>query len=608
MNRATTSAMQNTPHLPPSSDDQRNLLIALALTALVLFAWKVLYEDPQQQQREAAKKEQQRIEQATNPDAAVIPSAAQAGLQDMATVETPMSRHDAIAAAPRVRINTPSLHGSIRLDGLRFDDLTLADYHETIDPDSPEVTLLTPRLPSEGYFAEFGWVGHGTDTPNASTRWETSHHVLSDTQPVTFHWTNAQGIRFEQEVALDEHAMFTVTRRVVNTSGTVLQLAPYSLINRTLNEEGQAFLILHKGPLGVSNDVLHEYDYDELRDGKIIDEQQRGWAGITDKYWLTALVPDQDGTPFKTTYQHYTTGSDQRYQVDMLGEPLTVAAGETATHTMRFFAGAKVVNHLDAYAETYNIPLFDRAVDFGSLYFLTRPIFEALQWLHGWLGNFGLAILALTVGVKLLMFPLANKSYAAMSQMKLLMPKMKEIRERYEDDRLKMNQEIMAMYKEEGVNPASGCLPLLIQLPVFFALYKVLFIAIEMRHTPFYGWITDLSAKDPTNIFTLFGLIPWDAPSWMHVGAWPLIMTVTMIIQQRLNPKPADPTQAQVMQILPYMFLFLFASFPAGLVIYWAWNNTLSIAQQYLITKRFEKLYDKETGKRLKPKRRNKGS
>jgi YidC/Oxa1 family membrane protein insertase len=350
---------------------------------------------------------------------------------------------------------------------------------------------------------------------------------------------------------------------------------------------------------------LQEYDYSEVREAKMTDAATPAWAGITDKYWLTSLIPDATtALGAKTTYQYYETDGDKRYQVDMLSAPITVAAGTTEERVTRFFAGAKLVDVLDAYAEKYHITMFDRAVDFGSLYFLTRPLFTALTFFNNYLGNMGLAIVALTVCVKLVLYPLANKSYAAMSQMKLLTPKMQEIRERFGDDRLRMNQEIMTLYKEEGVNPASGCLPLLIQMPIFFALYKVMFITIEMRHAPFYGWIKDLSAIDPTNIFTLFGLIPWNAPTILHVGVLPLAMMASMIIQQRMSPKPSDPTQAQVMTALPYVFLFVFASFPAGLVLYWVWNNVLSIAQQWVITKRYEKLYDKETGKRLKPTRK----
>jgi YidC/Oxa1 family membrane protein insertase len=592
--------MKHRATLPPSPSDNRNLIIALILTAIVIVGWKVLYENPRAARVEAAR-QAQALSEKTSAHHALTPTAPSA-TPAAAEVTPALTREEALANTPRIRIKTNTLHGSLSLKGARLDDLTLANYHETLEKNSPEVILLSPRLKGEGYFAEFGWAGKDVTLPNGDTVWEASNDTLTPDTPVTLHWVNPEGIRFEQEIALDTNYLFTVKSRIINPTPTPLILSPYSLINRTHNVEGQYNMILHEGALGVSGDTLHEHLYSDIREGKITDSATPSWAGITDKYWLTALIPDAasaQGT--KTTYQHYTSDADLRYQVDMLAAPVTIAANGQAEHITRFFAGAKLVELLDAYATEYHIPMFDRSVDFGVLYFMTRPFFEALTFLHSLLGNFGLAIMALTILVKAVLYPLANKSYASMSQMKLMMPKMKEIRERFADDRVRMNQEIMSMYKEEGVNPASGCLPLLIQMPVFFALYKVLFITIEMRHATFYGWIQDLSAKDPTNLFTLFGMIPWDAPSLLHVGVLPIVMAVTMILQQQLNPKPTDPTQAQVMQFLPYMFLFVFASFPAGLVLYWAWNNTLSIMQQYVITRRYEKLYDKETGKRIKP-------
>lgn len=585
----------------PSSEENRNLLIALILAMVVMFGWRFLFPQPEVIEPVVSAVDTPSASVAVQ-DGAVKP-VLESGVQD-APISL-LSREEMLESGNRVRINTSELHGSINLKGARFDDLTLASYKKTQDAASEEVVLLTPRVTNEGYFTEFGWVGADIDVPDADTIWQADRTVLNEGAPVTLRWTNAQNVTFSQEISVDEHYMFTIKRRVNNRSGQAVRVAPYSLINRTLNEKEQAYLILHEGPLGVSNGILHEHDYDDLEDGKITYEQQRGWAGITDKYWLTSLIPTLKDQPSKTSYHHYKTGEDFRYQTDILADPVKISAGTSYSYDMQFFAGAKKVDVLDDYAKQYDIQLFDRAVDFGVLYFLTRPIFEALQWLYSILGNFGLAILALTVVIKAIMFPLANKSYGSMSQMKLLMPKMQEIRERFGDDRIKMNQEIMQLYKKEGVNPAAGCLPMILQIPVFFALYKVLFISIEMRHAPFYGWIKDLSVKDPTNIFTLFGTFPWNAPDLLQVGVLPIIMAVTMLIQQRLNPKPADPTQAQVMAVLPYMFLFVFAAFPAGLVLYWAWNNMLSVAQQYMITKRYEKLYDKETGKRLKKSKKS---
>ncbi|TAE33200.1 MAG: membrane protein insertase YidC [Alphaproteobacteria bacterium] len=593
--------MTTQPPIPSDPRDQRNLFIAVVATMLVIMAWKIFYADPLAQQ--------QAVQQSINTQKEQL-AAHQSQPATAPTVEQlPVDRASAITGVSRVQIHTKRLHGSIALKGVRFDDVTLADYRETTDKDSPEVVLLTPRTAKAGYFMESGWASTAVRVPDAQTEWAASHDTLTPTQPVVFSWDNGAGVRFEQEVAVDEGAMFTLTQRVINSTAEPISLAPYSLINRTVNTSPDAMMISHEGMMGVHEDRLEEYSYEDIEGQSVhIAAQTTGWAGITDKYWLTALIPDSaQHVPYTTTYQHYVGQGDHRYQVDMLGEVITVPASGTHTQLVRMFSGAKEVDLLTSYEQRYKIPLFERAIDFGVLYFLTRPIFSALQFLNSMIGNVGIAILVLTVLIKALMFPLANKSYASMSQMKLLMPKMKELQERYADDRLKMNQEIMGMYKEEGVNPASGCLPLLLQIPVFFALYKVLYVTIEMRHAPFYGWIHDLSAADPTNVFTLFGLIPWDPPfQLMHIGIWPLIMVVTMIIQQRLNPKPSDPTQAQVMMFMPYIFLFMCASFPVGLVIYWAWNNVLSITQQMMIMRRFQKLYDPITGKRLVPIKKRK--
>jgi YidC/Oxa1 family membrane protein insertase len=409
---------------------------------------------------------------------------------------------------------------------------------------------------------------------------------LTATEPVDFRWDNGQGLIFTKRISLDENFMFTIERSVENASGEAVTLYPYGLITRWPTPDIMGFFILHEGPIGVLDGTLKEIDYSTLQGG----EAQRfdstgGWLGFTDKYWLGALIPDQAET-IEANFRHTLRQGEDRYQVDYLGQARVIPAGGQATVTDRVFAGAKEVNLLDTYSERYGIPLFDRAVDFGWFYFLTKPMFHVLTWLYAILGNYGLAILALTLIVKILFYPLANKSYRSMSQMKKLQPEMVKLRERYENDKQKMQQELMALYKREKVNPLAGCLPILIQIPVFFALYKVLFVSIEMRHAPFFGWIQDLSAPDPTSLFNLFGLLPFDPPSFLMIGIWPLLMGVTMFLQFKLNPQPADPIQAKVMMFLPLMFIFLFATFPAGLVIYWTWNNVLSIAQQWLIMKR----------------------
>lgn len=584
------------------ANEQRNLMMALLIGMAIMISWHFLYEMPRQQEQAAAKKAEQE-RQATLPKdsvAAPVPSvsgassalaeapAAAANSADaaIADVATPLPRQEALREAPRITIHSNALHGSLSLKGARLDDLTLAAYHETIAKDSPEVTLLSPARTAQPYFMETGWLrlSGAVTVPDTNTLWQSADDRLTPEHPVTLYWDSPEGIRFELHIAMDEHFLFTVTQRVINHSSAAVSLAPYGLVNRAYTDPETSYYILHEGPLGLKEDALFEVDYSDLREeGPQTVENTTGWAGITDKYWLTAIAPAQ-GT-FKTTYQYYAQQGQNRYQTDLLGASFSLTPGAQTESTTRLFAGAKLVWLLDKYSEQYNIPLFDRTVDFGTLYFLTKPIFLMLDYFYSLLGNFGLAILLLTVVIKLILFPLANKSYASMAQMKALMPKMEEIRATHKGDSVKLNQEIIALYKREGVNPASGCLPMLIQLPVFFSLYKVLFVTIEMRHAPFFGWVKDLSAIDPTNVFNLFGLIAWDPPSFMHIGALPLLLTATMIVQQRLTPKPADPAQAMVLQYLPYVFLFIFANFPAGLVIYWTWNNLLSILQQWVISR-----------------------
>jgi YidC/Oxa1 family membrane protein insertase len=410
---------------------------------------------------------------------------------------------------------------------------------------------------------------------------------LTADDPVTLTWTNDAGLKFTRTVAVDENYMFTVTQRVENTSGEAVTLHPYALVSRHGTPQTSGFFILHEGPIGVFDDTLKEVDYDELREEGVISQTSTGgWIGITDKYWLAAVIPADQAAPIEARFVHHRSDNIDIYQTDFMGGGVAIGPGETVESTSRIFAGAKRARLLDHYAQTYNIPHFDRAIDFGWFYFLTKPLFYFLIYIQSYVGNFGIAILVLTVVIKLVFFPLANKSYKAMSQMRRLQPEMLKLRERFGDDKMRLNQEMMALYKREKVNPASGCLPMVIQIPVFFALYKVLFVIIEMRHAPFFGWINDLSAPDPTSIFNLFGLIPIDLPQFLTIGAWPLIMGVTMFLQQRLNPQPPDPVQARIFMVLPVVFTFMLAHFPAGLVIYWTWNNVLSIIQQWVIMRR----------------------
>jgi YidC/Oxa1 family membrane protein insertase len=566
--------------------EQRNLILAIVLSVTIIIAFQWFYEMPRV--REAQQPQPQQAEQTTGtptpsaetvPDGAVAPAA-----PGTETGKPAASRAEALAEGTRLPFDNGRVRGSIALQGGRIDDLTLSDYQVTIEPGSPDVTLLSPPGADATYFAEFGWVPAEGEVgvPDSDTVWQLIEgDELTPGQPVRLAWESDDGLRFERTYEVDTDYVFTVSQSVRNTTDAPLTLYPYGLISRWGTPKTLGYFILHEGPLGVFNDQLEEIDYDDLvEDGPIEFSSQGGWLGITDKYWLTALLPDQD-KQLQAVFRHIVADGQDRYQVDYLEPAMTVAPGEQLSVTNRVFAGAKEVDLLDAYGEQLGLPLFDRAVDFGWFYFLTKPIFHVLHFFYQIIGNYGIAILLLTLLVKILFFPLANKSYRAMAKMKKLQPEMMRLREQYGDDKMRMNQELMAIYKKEKVNPLSGCLPIVIQIPVFFALYKVLFVSIEMRHAPFFGWIHDLSAPDPTTVFNLFGLLPFDPPHFLMIGVWPLIMGATMFLQQKLNPQPADPTQAKVLMFLPLMFIFLFATFPAGLVIYWAWNNTLSIAQQW---------------------------
>ena len=578
--------------------DQRNLILAIVLSLGILLTYELFIGGPQRQELLEQSETAQLEETAQQPDAEIptplpgetTPGAAVGDLGDAAGA---LSRADALALEPRIAIDSPTLSGSISLEGGRFDDLILKRYRETIEPDSSQIELLQPIGAAQPYFANFGWSAGtgGPPVPGGDSLWQANGDILSPGSPVTLTWDNGQGLRFERSLALDENYMFTVTQRVLNDGDTDVQLSPYGLISRTGTPEILGFYILHEGLIGVLNDTLEEIDYSDLVDeGPDQFETTSGWLGITDKYWLTALVPDQQ-RQVQARFLHTAPNGQDKYQSDYLYQTMTIPAGGTAEITSRLFAGAKEANLLDAYRDELGIPLFDRAVDFGWFYFLTKPFFHALHYFAEKLGNFGLSILLLTVLIKLAFFPLANKSYKAMAKMRKVQPEMLELRERYGDDKQKLNQEMMALYKREGANPVSGCLPVVIQIPVFFALYKVLFVTIEMRQAPFYGWIEDLSVRDPTTILNGFGLFPWVVPdlgvlNLLNLGVWPILMGITMMLQHRLNPQPADPVQAKIFFFMPIVFTFLLAQFPAGLVIYWTWNNLLSIMQQAVIMKR----------------------
>ncbi len=563
--------------------DQKNLILAIVVSLIILLGWQFFIAAPQQEEARQAtllRQQQESAAQAPGPDGLPLPR------QGPGVTFAP-DRDAVVEQSVRVPIETPSLRGSINLIGARLDDLTLVRFRDTIEPDSPLVTLLSPVGATDPYFAEFGWVdGTGNAYGGGTTPWQTSEAALHNGDPLILQWRDETGLTFTRTIAVDENYMFTITQRVENDSDRPVRLHPFGRVTRINTPDTLGFYILHEGPIGVFNSTLDEVDYDDLQDdGPVTKQTVGGWIGITDKYWLAALVPDQ-GETFDTRFIHTLNDGVDRYQADYLGREYVVERGATVTVTNRLFAGAKQIQLLDHYAETLGIDRFDFAIDFGWFFFLTKPLMMGLIWIGHRVGNFGIAILLLTVAVKAVFFPLANKSYRSMSRMKALQPKMQELRAKYSEDKQLMQKELMALYKREKVNPVSGCLPVVIQIPVFFALYKVLFVSIEMRQAPFFGWIQDLSVQDPTTVFNLFGLIPFDPPSFLALGAWPLIMGLSMFLQQKLNPQPADPMQAKIFLMMPVMFTIFLARFPAGLVIYWSWNNILSIAQQYAIMRR----------------------
>ena len=571
-------------------NDSRNTFLAIAVSMVILLGWQYFFV-PTTTPRPVA-------EQAVPPNAPVSSELPAPGPPGTAQNSPPGAvpspggaitpeRETIVAQQKRVRIETPRLHGSISLTGLKFDDVTLANFHEQPDKASPEITLLSPANAPKPYYIEQGWLSADPNLklPTGATVWtiENPDATLNATTPLVARWDNGDGLRFTRTIHADRDFLFTVEQTVENASGRAVTLFPYSLIARLDTPATQGFYILHEGPLGVFNRTLKEVKYGDFeKKPQERVESTGGWIGITDKYWLTAVALDPS-MKISANFSHSKSGERDRYQTDLRGDAITIAAGASHSAKDYVFAGAKEVRLLDRYAENPGIARFDLAVDWGWFYFLTKPFFYALLWLREVIGNFGLGILAFTTGLRLLMFPIANKQFAAMNKMKLLQPQMKVLQERYANDRPKLNAELMELYKREKANPLAGCLPILIQIPIFFALYKVLFVTIEMRHAPFYGWIKDLSAPDPTNLFTAFGLIPYDPPSFLHLGALPIIMGATMWLQQKLAPQPPDPIQARMMMMLPLVFTFMLASFPAGLVIYWTWSNLLGILQQWAL-------------------------
>lgn len=580
----TNPAMHNLPHQTDKGHNKR-LIAAVVLSALIMVAWQYFYEIPLKREQNAARVKAQRelvlkreAELKANPDLAD-----QIVQQREKKPEVKQSRAEILSESERVKISNKNLHGSLRVNGARFDDITLAKYNITVDEKSPEVVLLSPGSSGESSVIDLGWVGSpGVNVPDSSTEWKVEGNKrLGKGEPVTLTWDNGQGFRFINTYSLDESYMFTVEQKIENTGNVNATFYPFGLISKSQPEEEKSdAMLLHTGPLGVMDGTLTEVSYDSLREEKSqVFDNATGWIGITDKYWFKSLIPAQD-EKYKATFRYHLEGQREKFQVDFLGQARQVAPGETISYSSKIFAGAKELDLLEKYRDEYNLPLFDRAIDFGWFYFLSKPLMKLLKFFYQHIENFGICILLLTFVVKLLLFPLARKSYVAMGKLKVLGPKIKDLQTRFKEDKMQLNREMMELYKRERVNPASGCLPILLQIPVFIALYKVFFVSIEMRHAPFFGWVDDLSAKDPTTIFNLFGLLPFDPPSFLMIGAWPLLWVMTMMLQQKVSPAPTDPTQAQIMKIMPWIFLIMFASFPVGLVIYWTFSNMLSILQQ----------------------------
>jgi YidC/Oxa1 family membrane protein insertase len=588
-------------------DNSRNFLITIALSILILTLWQFFYMNPriEAEQRAAeqvaAQQQQQTVDpqlpsaggDIPQPSGTGVPGAQIPGTQVPGTapgLPAGAGREQVIASSDRVRIETPRLTGSINLTGARIDDLTLEDYRVTVEPNSPNIELLNPSALDDGYYAEIGFVG-GADAgalPGPQTVWTVEGNpVLTPETPVTLNYTNDAGLTFERTIAIDGDYMFTYSDVVTNGGTAPVALSNYGRITRINTPPIEGFFILHEGLIGVTGtEGLQEIKYSAVAEDRVITPSRStdGWLGIVDKYWAVAMVP-RAGQQFQPRYSYADDGR-VRYQADFLTDAITVAPGASTTVENLVFAGAKEVDQIDGYEAQYDIRQFELLIDWGWFYFITKPLFFVIDWLYKLLGNFGLAILATTVLVKAVFFPLANKSYASMANMKRVQPRMLEIREKFADDKMKQQQAMMELYKTEKINPLAGCWPILIQIPVFFALYKVLYVTIEMRHAPFFGWIRDLAAPDPTSLFNLFGLLPYDVPSFLMIGVWPIIMGITMFLQMRMNPTPPDPTQAMIFNWMPVVFTFMLATFPAGLVIYWAWNNFLSIIQQGVIMKR----------------------
>ena len=551
--------------------ESKNVIAAISLSAAVIIIYSLFFQpDPEIIKKNLV--QQEKIESNTD-----TPS-----LEKNENF-TKISRQDALKENDRVQFENNSIVGSISLKGAAIDDLIFKEYNLELNGNK-KVTLLSPRNVDDGYVIESGFVttNKNVDVPNASTIWKVlGNKRLTNNSPIKLTWSNSQGITFEKHITLDDQFLFTVKEKIVNTSNKSYNFYSYGQIIRNKIPEISGFYILHEGFLSVLDDELIEEDYDDIQEKKFTRTAQEGFVGISDKYWITSIIP-QKGKEFKTTFDY-----KNKFRANFIStEGTEVGPNSYIEEKIQIITAAKRVKIIDGYAENLKINKFDLVIDWGFMYFITKPLFFALDYFFKLLGNYGLAIIAVTVCIRLAFFPLANFSFKSMGKMKLLAPEMARLKELHKDDKMKLQQAMMALYKKEKVNPMSGCLPILVQIPVFFAFYKILFVTLEMRHMPFYGWIKDLSDRDPTSVFNLFGLIPWDPPSFLLIGAWPIIMGITMFIQQKLNPTPPDPIQAKIFMFFPLFLTVILAPFAAGLVIYWSFNNIFTMIQQYIVQRK----------------------
>ena len=558
--------------------DSKNVLMAVILSTVIIVGWQVLVVDPELKK---TKTEVTKVEQTTSANNGK-PSAPSIN-NKLPAPQKLISRTDAVSSEQRVRLENEKLTGSISLNGALIDDVVLKNYKETLDKNSKQVVILNPKKMNTGYYLESGWASaNNLKVPDNNSVWTiVKNKSLTPQTPIELEWDNKNGLIFNKKIEIDNQYLFKITESIKNNSKNKVDLFHYSQITRKEKPSVQNFYILHEGLVGVIDESLKEQKYDDIKEKNEKYQGIEGWVGITDKYWLTAIVPQK-----KEAFNAEFTFNDSYKANYILTNPTSIEPGKTNSRSAQLFIGAKEVNVIDGYTKTADIKKFDLAIDWGWFYFFTKPLFFIIDYLYKFCGNFGIAIVLLTAGIRLLFFPLANYSFASMAKMKALQPEMVRLKDLHKDDKQKIQLEMMALYRKEKINPVSGCLPMLIQIPFFFAIYKMLFVTLEMRHAPFFGWIQDLSAPDPTSLFNLFGLIPWSPPSFLIIGVWPILMGVSMWVQQKLNPAPTDPIQAKIFAFFPLFLTVMLASFPSGLVVYWTVNNVLTMAQQYIIIRK----------------------